>query len=299
VVVIRSMTGFAAVARETEAVRVNATAKSVNHRFLDVVIKAPQTLSPIESRLRALVQQRLARGRVELMLAVDVTTPPEREVVVDELLLDRVASALASVRARGLIAGTLTASDLLRIPQVLEIRPKALDVPAGASDALVALVEMAVVDALNALIAMRDTEGRYLATDLDARLAIIGGYVDALERESAAGQRQLEARLRDRLAALPAEVTGDPAALAQEIVRFASRSDIDEELVRLRSHFEHWRQLVANTEPCGRKLDFLVQEMNREINTIGSKAEGARATESVVAAKAELERIREQVQNVE
>jgi uncharacterized protein (TIGR00255 family) len=98
---------------------------------------------------------------------------------------------------------------------------------------------------------------------------------------------------------LPPDVQGDPAMTAQEIVRFVARSDVDEELVRLRSHFEHWRALADGPEPCGRKLDFLVQEMNREINTIGSKAEGTRATEIVIAAKAELERVREQVQNVE
>jgi uncharacterized protein (TIGR00255 family) len=113
------------------------------------------------------------------------------------------------------------------------------------------------------------------------------------------GQAALEGRLRERLAALPADLAGDPVAVAQEVVRFVSRSDIDEELVRLRSHVDHWRGLAEGAEPCGRKLDFLVQEMNREINTIGSKVEGAGGTEVVIAAKAELERIKEQVQNVE
>ncbi len=138
-----------------------------------------------------------------------------------------------------------------------------------------------------------------MAPILTARLATIAALVGDVEREAREGQMQLDARLRERIAALPADVQGDAALAAQEIVRFVARSDVDEELVRLRSHFEHWRSLADGPEPCGRKLDFLVQEMNREINTIGSKAEGSRATEIVIAAKAELERVREQVQNVE
>ncbi len=165
--------------------------------------------------------------------------------------------------------------------------------------AAVALVEAAVADALEALVAMRETEGRLLGADLAGRLGATAALVDALEREARAGQAQFEARLRERLASLPPDIQGDAALAAQEIVRFVARSDVDEELVRLRSHFEHWRGLAEGPEPCGRKLDFLVQEMNREINTIGSKAEGSRATELVIAVKAELERVREQVQNVE
>jgi uncharacterized protein (TIGR00255 family) len=162
-----------------------------------------------------------------------------------------------------------------------------------------ALLDATMTGALDALVVMRTTEGRFIQTDLDARLVTLSGFVDDLERVGREGQQNLEARLRERLAGLPADIHGDPAALAQETVRFVARSDVDEEIVRMRGHAEHWRVLSGGPEPCGRKLDFLVQEMNREINTIGSKVEGARATELVIAAKAELERLREQVQNVE
>ena len=120
-----------------------------------------------------------------------------------------------------------------------------------------------------------------------------------LERLARTGQEDLGTRLRERLAALPADLAADPATLAQEVVRFVARSDVDEEVVRMRGHLAHWRGLVDEPESCGRKLDFLLQEMNREVNTIGSKAEGARASALVVTAKAELEKMREQVQNVE
>ena len=292
------MTGFAAVSREDASDKVNLTVKSVNHRFLDSQIKMPSSLASLESRIKAVLQQRLARGRVEVSLFVERTTPAPKDVVIDDALVERVAQAVEAARARGLVTGGLTASDLLRIPQAIEVRTRT-DASAGVSETLTTLVEAAVQEAIDALIVMRSTEGRFLEDDLEARVVTIGTMVDELERLARTGQEDLGTRLRERLAALPADLAADPAALAQEVVRFVARSDVDEEVVRMRGHLAHWRGLVEGPEPCGRKLDFLLQEMNREINTIGSKAEGARATETVVAAKAELERLKEQVQNVE
>lgn len=294
---IRSMTGFASVSREERGQKVSITAKSVNHRFLDLALKAPQVVAAAEARVRAIVQQRLTRGRIELTMALERSGDLAREVVLNEALLERVGLAMEGARAKGLVTGALTASDVLRIPQVLEIR-QAADA-AGLSQETAGLLEAVLVEAIDALVIMRETEGRFLRADLEARLTTMGGFVDQLQREAHEGQQQLEGRLRERLAGLPSELQGDAAALAQEVVRFVARSDVDEELVRLRAHFDHWRELADGPEPCGRKLDFLIQEMNREINTIGSKAEGSRATEIVIAAKSELERIREQVQNVE
>ena len=296
---IRSMTGFASIGREEGGQRVNVTAKSVNHRFLDVQVKAPAMLGAVEGRLRSQAQQRLTRGRVELTIGFEFTIPPAREVTLDEALLSRIAEAMEVARAKGLVTGGLTASDALRIPQILDIRSRAESSPAALPEEANALVERAVADAMDALVIMRETEGRFLAADLEARIKTLAGFVGELERLARDGQTGLEARLRERLAELPPDLAGDPAAVAQEVVRFVARSDVDEEVVRLRGHVEHWRALAEGLEPCGRKLDFLVQEMNREINTIGSKVEGARATEVVIAAKSELERIREQVQNVE
>ncbi len=293
------MTGFAAISREDDGERVNVTVKSVNHRFLDTQIKAPQSLASIESRVRSLLQKKLTRGRVEVSLGLEHTAPPAREVFLDERLLDQVSSVVAAARERGLVTGALTASDLLRIPQAIEIRTKSESATAGLSEGLTTLVETALEDALDALVVMRATEGRFLEADLDARLGTIGVFVDELERLAREGQDGLHERLKERLAQLPADLAGEPTAIAQEIVRFVSRSDVSEEMTRMRGHLEHWRALAGGPEPCGRKLDFLLQEMNREVNTIGSKVDGAKATETVIAAKAELERLREQVQNVE
>jgi uncharacterized protein (TIGR00255 family) len=292
------MTGFASTSREENGQKATVTIKSVNHRFLDLAVKAPQTLASIEGRVRALVNERLTRGRIELAMFLEWTSDLGREVVLNEPLLEQVTQAIDAARARGLVTGGLAASDLFRIPQLVDIRQ--IEASAnGLSAATSALVEGVVSDALDALLVMRETEGRFLHGDIDGRLAVLAKLVDDVERESREGQAQLEAKLRERLASLSIDVQGDPAAVAQEIVRVVARSDVDEELVRLRGHFNHWRTLSDGAEPCGRKLDFLVQEMNRELNTIGSKAEGGRATEIVIAAKAELERVREQVQNVE
>jgi uncharacterized protein (TIGR00255 family) len=297
--VIRSMTGFASVSREGSGARISVTAKSVNHRFLDTQVKASPALAPIDSRLRALVQTVVTRGRVELSIGLEHTAPPVREVVLDEALLGQVAAAIDALRARGVVTGTLSASDALRIPQVMEIRSKVDSGSAGLAPELADLAMAALGDALAALVVMRETEGRFLQTDLDARLGTLDALVGELESLAVAGQQSLADRLRVRLADLPSDLVGDPAALSQEVVRFVARSDVDEEVVRMRGHIDHWRALAAGPEACGRKLDFLLQEMNREINTIGSKIEGARGTETVITAKAELERLREQVQNVE
>jgi uncharacterized protein (TIGR00255 family) len=293
------MTGFASVGREHAGDRVTVSVKSVNHRFLDVSLKASSVLGASEHRLRALVQQRLTRGRIEIAIQVDAGWRPARDVVLDEDLVERVAGLLEAARARGLVSGGLTASDVLRIPQAIDIRARAPDPGAGEAGAAALLAEAVLADALDALVVMRETEGRFLAADLDARMMTMDRFADAVDREARIGQDTLERRLRDRLAALPPDLAGDPAAMAQEILRVVARSDIDEELVRLRGHVAHWRMLAAGAEPCGRKLEFLAQEMLREVNTIGSKVDSQRATEIVIAAKAELERVREQVQNVE
>jgi uncharacterized protein (TIGR00255 family) len=160
-------------------------------------------------------------------------------------------------------------------------------------------VEAALAEALDGLDRMRSSEGAHLAADLEERRLLLGDLFTRAAAAAAAGAETLRARLAERVKELRADPAVDDALIAQELVRFANRSDISEETVRFRGHLDHWRALSEGPEPCGRKLDFLLQEMNREVNTLGSKAEGAGVTELVVDLKAELERMREQVQNVE
>ena len=146
---------------------------------------------------------------------------------------------------------------------------------------------------------MRTTEGEHLNADLESRRAGLAIMLEDINEAADEGRLELQARLAARVQELAVEVAGDPTLIVQEIVRTASRSDISEEMARFRAHLAHWHSLAESPEPCGRKLDFLLQEMNREVNTIGSKADGLRVSTLVISAKAELEKMREQVQNVE
>ena len=292
---IKSMTGFASLTREGDAATVTVTVKGVNHRFLDLQLRMPSTLAPIESRLRGIVQQKVARGRIEAAVTVQPRVSASAiQVEVNEAVIESLSAALERARERGLVAGPLTPGDLLRFPQAITMAEakEALD-PAAFGE-----VETALADALDQLDVMRTSEGTHLRADLDTRRAQLGDMFERAALAAAAGAVALRARLTERVKELQ-ETGADEGTIAQEIVRFANRSDITEETVRFRAHVEHWRALSDSPEPCGRKLDFLLQEMNREVNTLGSKAEGQGVTELVVSLKAELEKMREQVQNVE
>ena len=294
---IKSMTGFASLTHEDELVHLTVTARSVNHRYLDVQLRVPPALSDLDQDLRALVQQRVARGRVDLALSVQIRTESSVEVDLNAALVEALAAAAAGARRRGWIETGLTAGDLLRYPQAVTVR----EAPAGeeSRQAVRERVAESVGRALDELDGMRRREGEFLRADLSQRAAAVRELVGRVVEESDAGGAALREQLQARIDELAGAVQADPAAIAQEIVKWVARSDIHEEVSRLQGHLDHMDGMLAGTEPCGRKLDFLVQEMNREINTIGSKAEGRDTGALVVAVKAELEKIREQVQNVE
>jgi uncharacterized protein (TIGR00255 family) len=298
---IKSMTGFASLTRDDDTATITVTIRSVNHRFLDMQLRLPSSLPALEARVRALVQQRVARGRVEVTVAVQQRRSPPIEVELNETFLQAVEAALQRARVQGYVQGALTPGDLLRFPQALAIRDKAED-PAAAEEQqanLAVRVEEAVSGALDELDSMRVREGDFLRSDLDSRRRQLQ---DLFERVAIAADDAIEmlrVRLAERVRELRADGLVDESLIAQEIARFAGRSDITEEVVRFRGHLDHWQALTDSPEPCGRKLDFLLQEMNREVNTTGSKAEGPAVSELIVTLKAELEKMREQVQNVE
>ena len=294
---MRSMTGFAAATVDDPRGTVSVTIRTVNHRFLDLQLRLPPALADLEPRVRALVQRGLARGRVELQVSVQARTTAAPVVELNESFVTAVTSAIEVARAAGLVQGPLTPGDLLRLPQALAIRERSaeLESSAGWTDALDAVVGRAVT----ALDEMRAREGGLLKADLAARKRTLVTLTAAIVAAAEAGRVQLEARLLERARELSASLPIDQSSLAQEVVRAAQRSDISEEVTRFRAHLEHWDALTDGEEPCGRKLDFLLQEMNREVNTIGSKADGLQVSEHIIDVKAELERMREQVQNVE
>jgi uncharacterized protein (TIGR00255 family) len=294
---IKSMTGFASLTRDDEAATVAVTVRSVNHKFLDLQLRVPSTLGPSEGRLRGLVQKRVSRGRVEVAVTLVQRKTPAVDVELNESFLEALRGALDRAREQGYISGAMTPGDLLRFPQALSIQERQ-DGEAEA-EKIAARVEEAVAVALDELDAMRVREGGYLRADLDARRALLADLFERGAKAAEEGMAGLQARLEERVRELQADALADETTIAQEIAKFVGRSDITEEVVRFRGHLEHWRALAESPEPCGRKLDFLLQEMNREVNTLGSKAEGPAVSEVVVSLKAELEKVREQVQNVE
>jgi uncharacterized protein (TIGR00255 family) len=295
---IKSMTGFASLTQEETASVIGVTIRAVNHRYLDVQLRMPSSLSAREAAIRAAVQRHVARGRIEVSLSIQLRTAPAPVVELNAPLVMALQGALAQAREAGLVEGTLAPGDLLRLPAALTIREQGSAgeaLPTAVEEAVVAAVERALAD----LDRMRTHEGQQLRADFAARRAALASLIERLAQAADGGRHALEARLHERVRELAADLQVDRAALAQEIVRTAARSDISEEVTRFRAHLVHWDTLSDGDEPCGRKLDFLLQEMNREINTIGSKADGLGVSELIVEAKAELEKLREQVQNVE
>jgi uncharacterized protein (TIGR00255 family) len=295
---IKSMTGFSSITHEDEQGVIGVTIRAVNHRYLDLQLRAPSSMSERESALRAAVQRHVARGRVELSVSLQPRQQMALQVELNAAFVAALQGALAQAREQGLIEGRLTPGDLLRLPQALSIRDTAATaepLPAALLDAVEGTVEQALTD----LDRMRTHEGAQLRADFASRRASLASLIERLAAAAADGRTVLEARLHERVHELAADVSLDRGTLAAEIVRTAARSDISEEVTRFHAHLVHWDTLSDGPEACGRKLDFLLQEMNREVNTIGSKADGIGVSELIVAAKAELEKLREQVQNVE
>jgi uncharacterized protein (TIGR00255 family) len=297
--VIKSMTGFASITREDDRATITVTIRALNHRHLDLQLRIPQSFGAIESDVRGLVARRVARGRVELSLSVQVRETPGVDIEFNEEFGRALEAALGRARAQGLVAGALTPGDLLRLPQALTIRERPKTADEAAEVELAARARAAIDDALVDLDVMRAREGDHLRADLDERRTGVAELVERVAVAADEGRVAMEQRLAERVRELRTELQADETAVAQEIVRMAARSDISEELSRFRGHVSHWVTLADSAEPCGRKLDFLLQEMNREVNTMGSKADGLRVSELIIAAKAELEKMREQVQNVE
>ena len=295
---IKSMTGFASLTHDHERGTLGVTIRSVNHRFLDLQMRLPPVVADLEVRLRALVQKHLSRGRVEVSVSLQLRQAAAPLVELNEEFAKALAAVVEQARGRGVISGMLTAGDLLRLPQALSIREQ-LPEAGGVSAMLGTALDDAVLTGIQQLEEMRVREGAHLRTDLDTRKALLSGLIARMSTAANTGREALEARLLERAREIATTLPVDQVALSQEVVRVAQRSDISEEVTRFHGHLAHWDALCDSPEPCGRKLDFLLQEMNREVNTIGSKADGLQVSEVVIQAKAELERMREQVQNVE
>jgi uncharacterized protein (TIGR00255 family) len=291
--VLRSMTGYGGSERSDGERTVRVDVRSVNQRFLDVQVKAPRALLPVEDRIRKGVESRLARGRVT--------------VFVDWRGGSGEAVTLNSAAARGLVAGLRELGRELSLPGDLDLSalaafPQIFESDAGGDDAdeLWAFVEPALSRALDDLVAMRDAEGRELLAELRARLDSISSIVSTIEEAAPRVTVELKDKVVARITELMAGVAPiDDTRLVQEAAVAAERADFTEEVVRLKAHGSQAALCLDSEEPMGKRLNFLVQEMHREANTIGSKTADTEVSTAVIALKEEIEKFREQVQNVE
>lgn len=291
---MRSMTGYGRGSLERDGRELTLELKTVNHRFLDLNIRLPRALLFLEDGLRKGLNARLSRGHVDVFINYRNARDDAREVTLDGALLKAYAKAMDDAAA--LLPEMKSDASLTRLvtmPDVLTVSEKAED-----QDTVSALCADVLSLACDALEQMRAREGESIGSDLSAKVDNLERIAGEIAQRAPGVVKDYQQRLSDRIAEL-LQSPPDPQRLAQEVAIFADRAAIDEELVRLSSHFAQFRQLLAADEPVGRKLDFLVQEMNREVNTIGSKASDLEIGKRVVEAKAEIEKIREQVQNIE
>jgi uncharacterized protein (TIGR00255 family) len=292
------MTGYGRSGFDVQDVRFEVEVRSVNHRYLDARIRLPKQLTQHESEVRAAIQRRFERGKVDLTAAAPGGESKLTRLEIDLAAAGQYLRAAAALRQAEGLGGELGVASVLALPGVARFSEPELPA-AELRDALLSSVETA----LEALDGMRAAEGAALERDLLARLERVGSLVDFLEQRSGLVQETVRERLRKRAQQLEQEVgLIDPARLHQEIVIAADRLDVNEELVRLRSHLEQFRGILAGAgprSPVGRRLDFLLQEFGREANTIGSKGVDAPIAHQIVELKSEIERMREQVQNIE
>jgi uncharacterized protein (TIGR00255 family) len=272
------------------------SARSVNHRFLDLTVRLRDSEAPLEAPLRQAFARLLARGKVEVTLRLTRVGPGGPQVVIDERLVESLLARLVELSRRYPIKGELEARDLLVLPQAVSVEAPSDDFTPEEIGALESLAERVA----SAVVAMREAEGRRIAEDLLRRIELLEKKLDRLSARRDEIVRSIAETLRDRMRALFPQVPLDSGRLEQEAALAAERSDVAEELSRLAGHFSQFRELLgAASGPVGKKLDFLSQEILREINTLGSKARDLQLTREVLDMKAETEKIREQVQNLE
>lgn len=291
---VKSMTGYGRAREMRNGRDITVEVRSVNNRYLDCTVKMPRAYIFAEDRMKARVQQAISRGKVDVFVTIDASAADAAVVAVNEPLARGYYDALTRLKTMFDLSGDITPEVLAKFPDVLAVTKAEEDVEAIAAD-ICAVLD----DALAAYNAMRAVEGEKLAADVAGRITTIEAVVSKVEERSpqtvAAYRQRLEAKMQEVLQS----TTIDESRILTEAAIFADKIAVDEETVRLRSHIAQLQAMLVSGEPVGRKLDFLIQEVNRECNTIGSKCNDLTIAQDVVNMKAEVEKIREQVQNME
>jgi len=292
---IHSMTGFGRGEAAREQFKFVVEIKTVNHRYLDILIRMPKKLNQFEDRLKAIIKSKISRGRVEIYITSEESVADDFVITPNFTVLDQYQSALQAINARYGISDPITLSMLSRYPDALKTESKESD-----EETIWAALSEAAESALEALMDMRRREGATLRTDIMDRVNVVRATALEIDRFSpqilAAYRQKMTDRIREILADT---VELDEGRILHEVAVYADKSNVAEEIVRLNCHLDQVDRILDDPAPAGRKLDFLVQEMNREINTIGSKSPDLTIANHVIEAKSEIEKIREQIQNIE
>jgi uncharacterized protein (TIGR00255 family) len=293
---IKSMTGYGRAESIFENKKLVVELKSLNHRFLEVYIRLPNALNLLELEIKKKIGDRISRGRVEANIRLDSEqgVSPEPELDWNRALVRRYYDILEQIKLEFALKDEVTLGMISGFKDIIVPSEKGLDI-AEAWERLGKILD----EAVNALTMMRKKEGEILFKDLSARMETIADAMNAIKVRSSQVPLEYQKRLAERVKELTGGISLDEARLAQEVAIMAERSDITEEIVRFASHMDQLRDMLKSDEPVGRKIDFLLQEMNREVNTVGSKTNDVDIARNVVEVKSELSRLREQVQNIE
>ena len=288
------MTGYGSADLERDGQRLGAEIRSVNHRYCEVSLRAPKMVALFEDQIRQLVQDRYSRGKFNLTITWSGAGDSGEVLKLNEAVADRYVSLFRQLESRYGVNATLDVRTLATLPDVFSWEHTAMS-----DEETWELVKTLVGKACDNMSAMKEREGQALTRDFDHRLKLIRTELDKVVERAPSRPLEAKQKLMSRLKSLLDDVEMDPARVAQEIALMADRLDCTEECVRLSAHLDQFRHLIEGAELAGRKLNFLLQEMNREANTIGSKSNDVEITRAVIVIKEEIERLREQVQNVE
>jgi uncharacterized protein (TIGR00255 family) len=291
---IKSMTGYGNAAGVSGKLEISIELRSVNNRFLDCSIRIPRVYTAVEDGMKAMVQKYISRGKVDVYVTIDATKSDDVTISVNEPLSEAYVAAIRQLSEKYGIEDDLTAGALARFPDILKIEKAEEDTEALEKDICGILEE-----ALRGFDEMRTREGGKLFNDISAHADEIERLTNLAEERSTVTVPEYREKLYQRMTEVLQSADVDENRILLEAALFADKVAVNEEVVRLRSHVSQLRHLISGAEPVGRKLDFIVQEMNREANTIGSKGNDGDMAKIVIDLKAEIEKIREQVQNVE
>ena len=291
---IKSMTGYGSAKGTVEGLEITVELKSVNNRYLDTSVRLPRSFLFAEEAIKSEVQSHISRGKVDVFISVDSSAAGDMTVKVNEPLLRGYIEAIRHISEEYSLANDMTALSVSRFPDVLSVEKKDLDAEA-ISAGICAIVE----EALRDFDAMRQREGAKLRDDVLSRLETIDRLVSAVETEAPKTVAEYRKRLEQKMQEVLGATGIDENRILAEAAIFADHIAVDEETVRLRSHMSQLTTMINGNSPTGRKIDFLIQEFNREANTIGSKCQNSQIAHVVVDLKSEIEKIREQIQNIE